>query len=38
MNNENVRLNFAVNQSANIFYIKCDIPEMNDNLFWIHSH
>ena len=28
MNNENVCLNFAVNQSANIFYIKCDIPKL----------
>ena len=28
MNNENVFLNFTVNQSANIFYIKCDIPEL----------
>ena len=28
MNNENVFLNFVVNQSANIFYIKCDIPEL----------
>ena len=28
MNNENVFLNFAVNQSANISDIKCDILEL----------
>ena len=28
MNNENVFWNFAVNQSANISDIKCDIPEL----------
>ena len=28
MNNENVLLNFAVNQSINISDIKCDIPEL----------
>ena len=28
MNNENVCLNFAINQFASIFYIKCDIPEL----------
>ena len=28
MNNENVFLNFAVNQSTNISEIKCDIPKL----------
>jgi len=28
MNNENVCLNFAVNQLANISNIKCDIPKL----------
>ena len=31
MNNENVFLNFIVNQFANISDIKCDIPELNRN-------
>jgi len=36
MNNENVCLNFAVNQSASISTIKCDVPELKwDNYkFW----
>ena len=31
MNNENVCLNFTVNQSTSIFNIKCDIPELKGN-------